>query len=178
MRINNRPPLAGDERSQIVGWLDHLRGLVRMKCEGLKESDAHRAVLPSSPLMTLAGVVAHLRWVEYSWFHLNVLAVPDTGQTPWTEDGHVDAEMFVDDVPLEQLLDAYDEECARSNEIVASHSLDDLERRPSKEGAASVRWILLHMIEETARHLGHLDAIRELLDGTTSYEAAPEMPAI
>ncbi|MEV8377777.1 DinB family protein [Kribbella sp. NPDC056861] len=167
-----RPPLTSDERTQLIGWLDVQRSFVRMKCEGLSEADAHRQLLPTSPLMTVAGIVAHLRWVEYSWFHLNLAGVPDTGQTPWTEDGHVDAEMFVDDVPLAQLLDEYDAECARSNEIVAGVSLDDVEKaavavRPG--GAASTRYILCHMIEETARHVGHLDIIRELIDGHRSY---------
>jgi uncharacterized damage-inducible protein DinB len=167
-----RPPLTADERTQLTGWLDVQRSFVRMKCEGLSEADAHRQLLPTSPLMTVAGIVAHLRWVEYSWFHLNLAGVPDTGQTPWTEDGHVDAEMFVDDVPLAQLLDEYDAECARSNEIVAGVSLDDVEKATvavRDSGAASTRYILCHMIEETARHVGHLDIIRELIDGHRSY---------
>jgi hypothetical protein len=166
-----RPPLTADERTQLTGWLDHLRSLVRIKCEGLSEADAHRKVLSTSPLMTVAGLVAHLRWVEYSWFSQNLLGTPDHGETPWTEDGHPDAEMFVDDVPLAQLLDEYDAECARSNEIVAGFDLGDVERAEVREsGQASVRYILCHMIEETARHLGHLDIIRELLDGATGYE--------
>ena len=166
-----RPPLTADERTQLTGWLDHLRSLVRIKCEGLSEADAHRKVLSTSPLMTVAGLVAHLRWVEYSWFSQNLLGTPDHGETPWTEDGHPDAEMFVDDVPLAQLLDEYDAECARSNEIVAGCDLGDVERAEVREsGQASVRYILCHMIEETARHLGHLDIIRELLDGATGYE--------
>lgn len=166
-----RPPLTADERTQLTGWLDHLRSLVRTKCEGLSEADAHRKVLPTSPLMTVAGLVAHLRWVEYSWFTENLLGTPDEGQTPWTEGGHPDAEMFVDDVPLARLLDEYDAECARSNDIVAGFSLDDVERAVVRDtGAASTRYILCHMIEETARHLGHLDIIRELLDGATGYE--------
>ena len=166
-----RPPLTSDERTQLTGWLDLQRSFVRMKCEGLSEADAHRKTLSTSPLMTMAGVVAHLRWNEYSWFQLNLVGTPDTGQTPWTEDGHPDAEMFVDDVRLAQLLDEYDAECARSNEIVANHSLDDLEQGPyaAKGEAASLRYILCHMLEETARHVGHLDIIRELLDGHTSY---------
>jgi hypothetical protein len=79
--------------------------------------------------------------------------------------------MVVDDIPLAQLLDEYDEECARSNATVASLSLDAEEQGPyaGKGEAASLRYILCHMIEETARHLGHLDIIRELLDGHTSY---------
>jgi uncharacterized damage-inducible protein DinB len=165
-----RPSGSADERTQITGWLDLQRACVRMKCEGVSEADAHRAVLPSSPLMTMAGVVSHLRWVEYSWFHLDLLGVPDEGQTPWIDEDDPDAEMRVDDRKLTDLLDEYDEECERSRAIVARHSLDDLETgRNAGANPASVRWILHHMIEETARHLGHLDAIRELLDGRTGY---------
>lgn len=176
MTVVTRPPLTSDERTQLTGWLDLQRSFVRMKCEGLSEEDAHRKLLPTSPLMTMAGLVAHLRWNEYSWFQLNLLGVPDTGQTPWTEGGHPDAEMVVDDVPLAQLLDEYDAECERSNSAIASLSLDDVEKGPyaGKGEAASLRYVLCHMLEETARHLGHLDIIRELLDGTTSYTKAPE----
>ncbi|TWD80344.1 uncharacterized protein DUF664 [Kribbella amoyensis] len=165
-----RPAGDADERTQLVGWLDVQRSIVRVKCEGLSEADAHRKVLPTSPLMTVAGLVAHLRWNEYSWFQLNLAGVPDTGQTPWTDDGHVDAEMFVDDVPLAQLLDEYDEECARSNALVATLPLDALEQGTYRDdNPGSTRFILCHLIEETARHLGHLDIIRELLDGRTGY---------
>jgi len=168
--VKPRPRGDSDERTQLVGWLDVQRSIIRMKCDDLSEEDAHRKVLPSSPLMTVAGIVAHCRWVEYSWFHFDLLNTPDTGQTPWTEGGHPDAEMFVDDVPLARLLDEYDEECARSNAIVAAHSLDDLEKGPfHTDDPGSVRYILCHMIEETARHAGHLDIIRELLDGRTGY---------
>ncbi|TCC20737.1 DinB family protein [Kribbella speibonae] len=166
-----RPPLTGDERTQLIGWLDLQRSFVRMKCAGLSEEDAHRKVVPTSPLMTPAGLVAHLRWNEYSWFQLNVMGVPDTGQTPWAEGGHPDAEMLVDDVPIAQLLDEYDAECARSNETIAGLSLDTVEQGPyaGKGEAASLRYVLCHMIEETARHVGHLDIIRELIDGATGY---------
>ncbi|HET6986880.1 MAG TPA: DinB family protein [Kribbella sp.] len=166
-----RPPLTADERGQLTGWLDLQRSFVRMKCEGLGEEDAHRKVLETSPLMTMAGIVAHLRWNEYSWFQLNLMGVPNTGQTPWTEGGHPDAEMLVDEIPLGQLLDEYDAECARSNETIAALSLDAVEQGPyAAEGeAASLRYILCHMIEETARHVGHMDIIRELVDGKTGY---------
>ncbi|WP_328330921.1 DinB family protein [Kribbella sp. NBC_00382] len=160
--------LTADERGSLIGWLDVQRALVRPKCEGLSEADAHRQLLPTSPLTTVAGLVSHLRWVEYSWFTENLLGTPDTGQTPFTEGGHPDAEMFVDHRTLPDLLDEYDAECARSNEILAGFTLDDVETvtppRPSGQ-PASVRYILNHMIEETARHLGHLDILRELLDG-------------
>ncbi|MGZ0150101.1 DinB family protein [Kribbella sp. WER1] len=164
-----RPSLTAGEREQLIGWLDLQRSFVRMKCAGLSEQDAHRKVVPTSPLMTPAGLVAHLRWNEYSWFQLGIAGVPDTGQTPWTEGGHVDAEMFVDDVPLDQLLDEYDEECRRSNAAIADLPLDTVEAGQPADKAASLRYVLCHMIEETARHVGHLDIIRELLDGSTGY---------
>ena len=164
-----RPSLTAGEREQLIGWLDLQRSFVRMKCAGLSEADAHRNVVPTSPLMTPAGLVAHLRWNEYSWFQLGIAGVPDTGQTPWTEGGHVDAEMFVGDVPLEQLLDEYDEECRRSNATIADLPLETVEAGQPADKAASLRYVLCHMIEETARHVGHLDIIRELLDGTKGY---------
>ncbi len=85
---------------------------------------------------------------------------------------HPDAEMLVDDVPLAQLLDEYDAETARSNAVVAAMDLGDVERATVRDsGQASVRYVLCHLIEETARHLGHLDIVRELLDGNTGYES-------
>jgi hypothetical protein len=166
-----RPPLTAGEREQLTGWLDLQRSFVRMKCQGLTEEDAHRKVLPTSPLMSMASLVAHLRWNEWSWFQLNLMGVQDTGQTPWTEGGHPDAEMFVDDIPLAQLLDEYDAECKRSNETIAPLDLDVVEQGPyaAKGEAASLRYILCHLIEETARHVGHMDIIRELVDGKTGY---------
>ncbi|HEY0474001.1 MAG TPA: DinB family protein [Kribbella sp.] len=175
MTVVTRPPLTADERTQLIGWLDLQRSFVRMKCVGLSEVDAHRKLLPTSPLMSMAALVAHLRWNEYSWFQLNLVGIPDTGQTPWTSGGHPDAEMFVDDVRLGRLLDDYDQECAHSNATVAGLGLDSVEQGPyaAKGEAASLRYILCHLIEETARHLGHLDIIRELLDGSTSYDRLP-----
>jgi hypothetical protein len=163
-----RPPFTADERTQLVTWLDMQRAIIHWKCEGLSEQDAHRAVLPTSPLMTMAGVVSHLRWVEHTWFEVLFLGRPAEG--PQFLDEPEDAEMRVDGIPLAQLLAEYDRQCAISNEIVAAHSLDDVGRHPDfRSAAASLRWMLIHMIEETARHAGHLDAIRELLDGTKGY---------
>ncbi|MEU6660141.1 DinB family protein [Streptomyces sp. NPDC046821] len=163
-----RPPYDADERTQLVGWLDMQRAVVEWKCEGVSEEDAHRSVLPDSPAMTLAGVVSHLRWVEHCWFEVVFLGGPATG--PQFDDGPEDADMLVDGVPLKQLLDEYGSQYARSNEITAAHPLDRAGRHPDfRDGSANLRWILLHMIEETARHVGHLDTIRELLDGEKGY---------
>jgi hypothetical protein len=164
----NRPPLVADERTQLLGWLDLQRSLVHWKCEGLAAADAHRSVLPTSPLMTVAGIVSHLRWVEQTWFEVLFLGGPADG--PQFSDDPEDADMRVDGVPLEQLLADYARQCAVSNEIVAGHGLDDVGRHPDyRSAAASLRWMLLHMLEETGRHVGHLDTIRELLDGRKGY---------
>jgi Protein of unknown function (DUF664) len=163
-----RPPLVADERTQLVGWLDLQRAIVQMKCEGLSEADAHRSVLPASPLMTMAGVVSHLRWVEHLWFEVVFLGRPAVG--PPFDDGPEDADMMVSGVPLAQLLGDYERQCAISNEITAAHPLDEAARHPGfPEAAGTLRWILIHVVEETARHAGHLDTIRELLDGTKGY---------
>jgi hypothetical protein len=124
-----------DERTQLVGWLDQQRALVPWKCEGLSEADAHRPVLPSSPLMTMAGIVSHLRWTEHCWFEVLFLGRPAVG--PQFDDGPQDADMRVEGVPLAQLLDEYARQCALSNETVAAHSL--LVGRHPTTGQAPVR---------------------------------------
>ncbi|MEU8995499.1 DinB family protein [Streptomyces caniferus] len=164
----NRPPFDADERTQLLGWLDMQRAIIRWKCEGLLEADAHRAVLPSSPLMSVAGIVSHLRWAENLWFEVVLLGRPAVG--PQFDEEVEDADMRVDGIPLSQLLAEYDRQCAVSDEIIAAHSLDDVGKHPDfPVSAASLRWIMFHMIEETARHAGHMDAIRELVDGEKGY---------
>ncbi|MER7110638.1 DinB family protein [Streptomyces sp. NPDC000229] len=163
-----RPPFVADERTQLVGWLDAQRAIVQWKCEGLSEEDAHRAVLPHSPNMTVAGVISHLRWVENSWFEVLFLGGPAEG--PQFDESDEDLDMKVEGVPLAHLLEEYERQCATSNEIIAAHDLDEVGRHPDYRSArANLRWMLIHMVEETARHAGHLDAMRELLDGRKGY---------
>jgi uncharacterized damage-inducible protein DinB len=163
-----RPPLVADERTQLLGWLDLQRALVHYKCEGLSEADAHRAVLPTSPLMTMTGLVSHLRWVEHCWFEVLFLGRP-ADVNPQFGDVE-DADFMVDDVPLAQLLTVFERQCAVSNEIVAAASLDTVGTHPDFGSAgATLRWMLLHMVEEVARHVGQMDTIRELIDGRTGY---------
>lgn len=157
-------PYAADERTMLGAWLDWQRATVFVKCEGLSDELAHRALLPASPLMTVAGIVSHLRWVERTWFRHRMLGEPDDG--PWTDDDP-DRDFRVDDVPLARLLAEYEEECAGTREIAASLSLDAEAEIETRRGRVTLRWVLVHMIEETARHNGHLDIIREMLDGTT-----------
>ena len=165
----SRPAFDADERTQLVAWLDLQRALIPWKCEGLTDTDAQRSVLPASPLMTMAGLVSHLRWTEHCWFEV-IFSDGAPADNPQFRDGVEDADMRVDCVPLADLLADYERQCARSNEIVAAHSLDDAGRNSAfRSGSANLRWVLLHMLEETARHAGHADAIRELLDGSTGY---------
>ena len=127
--VRQRPPFVADERTQLVGWLDLQRAIVHLKCEGLTEAEAHRSVLPASPLMTVAGVVSHLRWVENLWFEVAFLGRPATG--PQFDDGPEDADMMVSGIPLAQLLQEYEDQCAVSNGIIAAHPLDDVAGIPA-----------------------------------------------
>jgi uncharacterized damage-inducible protein DinB len=147
----------------FTGWLDFQRATVRLKCDGLSDGQARLAPLPASPRMTVATLVAHLRWVERSWFEVSFLGLQElTAQDPF--------ELPAPSTPLGQLLDEYDAQCVRSREIVAGHQLDELEAwAPEGLELVSLRWIIGHLLEETARHLGHLDALRELIDGRTAH---------
>ncbi|MEV6326143.1 DinB family protein [Streptomyces sp. NPDC051909] len=164
-RIDDMPS-AWDERTQLTTFLDYARDTVRAKCEGLSEENARKALLPGSPLMTMSGLVNHLRWVEYYWFQVVFLGEEDQG--PWTAEDP-DREMRIAvDFPLAQLLDEYAGQSARYRELVAGSGLDDKAERARRDGIpVDLRWILLHLTEETARHNGHLDILREMLDGTT-----------
>ncbi|GAA4467884.1 DinB family protein [Phytohabitans houttuyneae] len=165
-----RPPFVADERTQLVGWLDLQRAIVHYKCEGLPDGDARRVVLPTSPLMTVAGLVSHLRWTEHNWFEVIFLGGPAADNPLYWREPE-DADMRVEDgVSLARLLEEYDRQCRRSNEIVAAHGLDETGRHPELRSAqATLRWMVIHMVEETARHAGHLDTIRETLDGRKGY---------
>ncbi len=85
MTTDERPPrtdLAADtldERDVLLTMLDYTRRTALMKCEGLSDEEAARQVLPTSPLMTMSGVVSHLRWVEWHWIHVRLLGEQDQG---------------------------------------------------------------------------------------------------
>ncbi|MET8742165.1 DinB family protein [Streptomyces sp. NPDC004728] len=165
MTRTDSPP-AWDERTQLATFLDYVRATARAKCEGISPEDARRAPLPGSPLMTIAGLINHLSWVEYYWFEVAFLGGPDEG--PWTdEDPDREMRMAVD-MPLADVLSLYEERTARYSELVASTSLDTPAKQPRRDGRhPDLRWVVMHLIEETARHNGHLDVIREIVDGTT-----------
>jgi hypothetical protein len=159
------PPTAG-ERETLEAFLDWYRATIRLKATGVADDDARRRLVPSAT--TLGGIVKHLRWVELNWFEV-VLAGRDRASLPtppWTDDDP-DADFRMEPhETLDELLELYDAQCARSREIAATRGLDDVGRH-RRLGQVSLRWIYVHMIEETARHAGHADILRELTDGAT-----------
>ncbi len=158
------PPRIADERAQLTGFLDFHRATVVWKSEGLTDEQAHRSLVPSE-LITVGGLVSHLRLNEEWWFENVIGDKPDA----WKEilDKDPDAEFRLGNTtPLSQLITDYQAQCEISRELVAKRDLDDVVSTPGGN-EFSVRWVILHMIEETARHVGHLDLIREQLDGLT-----------
>jgi uncharacterized damage-inducible protein DinB len=157
-------PHAADEASMLIAWLDWHRATVFAKTEGLAEDLAHRPLLASSPLMTVAGLVSHLYWVERGWIEHTLLGGPD--DQPWTAEDP-DKDFKADGTPVAELLAAYERQCTRNNEVARSLSLDTVSVMERRGEPVTLRWILLHLIEETARHNGHIDILREMLDGVT-----------
>ena len=144
--------------------LQYTRDTAAEKCRGLSDDLARSAPLASSPLTTVGGVVNHMRWVEHSWVENRFVDGPDLG--PWTDDSP-DQE-FIDgaSAPLAVVLQDYAAQARRTDAIVAEHDLDDRSALPLGSGAhPTLRWVLLHLIEENARHNGHLDILREIADG-------------
>jgi uncharacterized damage-inducible protein DinB len=159
-------PEAWDERTTLLTLLQYTRDTAAAKCEGLDATGASAAPLASSPLTTIGGVVNHMRWVEHSWVENRFVGGPDLG--PWTDESP-DQE-FIDGatLPLAEVLQGYVDQARRTDALVAGLDLDDLSATPFRSGEhPTLRWVLLHLIEENARHNGHLDILRELADGTT-----------
>jgi uncharacterized damage-inducible protein DinB len=155
-----------DERAILTQFLDYARDTVHAKCAGLSEADARRAPLPGSPLMSISGLVSHLRWVECSWIDKTLLG--GTIDAPWTDDDPDREFRIAVEVPLAQLLADYRAACDRHRQLVAALDPDTPSRGELgwRTEPVTLRWILFHLVEETARHNGHIDILRELADGT------------
>ncbi|MEW1588694.1 DinB family protein [Micromonospora vinacea] len=151
----------GDERAVLTSFLDFHRAVLLRKLRGLSDADARRRLVPSAT--TLAGLVKHLTLVERNWFP--TLLAPEPGDVYLhSEEDAVASFTLGDHESIVGLTEAYERACARSREVAASVDLDHVVPHPQL-GEVSVRWILVHMIEETARHAGHADILRELTDG-------------
>jgi uncharacterized damage-inducible protein DinB len=162
----SEPPFVLPERDMLEQWLEFHRTTLLLKCEGLDDAD-RKARPVSTSLLSLHGLVRHMAEVEQNWFTRVLLR--DADATPiWSDPTVDDSELVpLDDADWEADLGAWQRECERSRAAAASHSLDDVGIRRGEP--CSLRWIYLHMIEEYARHNGHADLIRELVDGEVGW---------
>ena len=139
-----------------------------MKLEGVSDEDLRKAMVPSGT--SLLGMMKHLAYVERWWFQ-QIFAGRDDCEYPWTDDDP-DADFRIEpDETTQQIFDLYNAECEVNRHIVAPARLDEMAKGKKKPNdprpGFSLRWILVHMIEETARHNGHADILREQIDGAT-----------
>lgn len=163
------PPLHGDERAQILGFLDYHRETLLLKTADLSAEQLSQTLPPSS--MTLGGLVKHLAYVEDNW--LSEVLHGNDGAEPWrSADWEADADWewhsAADDDP-DELRGLFRETVERSRAYVDGVALETLSARPDRRTGESfnLRWILLHLVEEYARHNGHADLLREAVDGVT-----------
>jgi uncharacterized damage-inducible protein DinB len=150
------------ETDLLAGWLDYHRATLMLKCEGL--TDAQRKARPvATSRLSLHGLIRHMAEVERNWFTRGLLSKADAPFI-WHQRGHVDDELWpLDSADWAADLAAWQAECDRSQAAAEDKELDYEGVLEGKR--LSLRWIYLHMIEEYARHNGHADLIRELLDG-------------
>ncbi|MGH2783704.1 MAG: DinB family protein [Actinomycetota bacterium] len=157
-----QPPFDGDERTTLVAFLDFLRDTMIWKLEGLGEEQARWK--PTEGGNSLLGMVRHLGYVENWWFRVCFNGEED----PLPDDHEPDADFKIPDGwAIGDVVDFYRSEIDHSNKIIAeAPSLDAMSAIAARKEHRSLRWILLHMIEETARHAGHADITREMIDGS------------
>ena len=166
------PPQGADETSTLLGFLDYQRATLAWKCGGLDAAGLRATVGASS--ITLGGLLKHLAYVEDDWFSRWLMGRGRTA--PWdTVDWSLDPDWEWHSAAGdtgEELLGLWKGAVERSRaavtEALDEGGLDQLARRTWPDGRApSLRWILVHMVEEYARHNGHADLIRESVDGLT-----------
>lgn len=152
--------MVASERETLLSFLDFYRAVMIRKVEGLDYDGLRMSPVDSGTC--LGGLMKHLADVERSWFQERWAGRPM--ETAGSEDDP-EAEFRVqEDDTAESLIEAYRRHCETSREIVGRSSLDDTVVLP--RGEMSLRWLVVHMIEETARHAGHADLIREMIDGS------------
>ncbi|MCM0638776.1 DinB family protein [Cellulomonas wangsupingiae] len=169
----DEPPHRSDEAGTLLGFLDFHRRTLLLKLDGL-DADALRRPLPPST-MTLGGLMKHLAMVEDNWFGVvwhDAPHVEPWASVDWKADRDWEWTSAADDSP-EHLRSLWDDAVERSQRTIAAAlaagGLDQVSARPHRLTGepVSLRWILVHMIEEYARHNGHADLLREAVDGTT-----------
>lgn len=155
--------VTGTEREVLEGFLELYRGLVPGKLAGLDEDAARRSLVPSRT--TLIGLVKHLASVEREWFGMilgggRVDEVGISADDGWLLGRHD---------TVQGVLEDYRRACEQSRAVASGFGLDDTAMHPQL-GSVSLRWIYVHMIEESARHAGHADILREQTDGSTGFD--------
>ena len=156
------PTFLLDERPMLEAWLEFHRITLLIKCEGLDDAARKSRPVPTS-LLSLHGLLRHMAEVERGWFRSVLLRQPETPSI-WYDPAVDDSDLVpLDEADWEADRAAWEAECDASRRTAADHDLDDTGLRHGEP--CSLRWIYIHMIEEYARHNGHADLIRELIDG-------------
>jgi uncharacterized damage-inducible protein DinB len=171
------PPLAADEVAMLRSFITFYRATIRRQCDGLTVEQLRTPHPPST--MTLAGMLKHLAYVEDVWFNVRLAGnepAPPWDTVDWAADADWDWHSALDDSP-EQLAGLFDDAVATSERILdkvltetpppGAGVLDRSAAREGRRGQISLRWILVHLVEEYSRHAGHADLLREALDGAT-----------
>jgi uncharacterized damage-inducible protein DinB len=148
------------EREALCGFLDQQRDALMRKVRGVSDADARTA--PTASSLSLLGLLKHSALWERRWFQVIVAGRRFPGEWP---EGTEDDFAVGDEDTVEHWLLRYSDEAAVSRQITADMGLDDRCARHDWVDE-NLRWVLLHLIEETARHAGHADIIRETLDGS------------
>jgi hypothetical protein len=169
-RNRPEPPVAGDETATLLGSLERQRATLAWKCGGLDAAGLRARLAPSA--ITLGGLLKHLALVEDEYFTRRLLGRelgPPWDTVDWDADPDWDWHSAAEDTP-DQLMSLWQDAVARSRsavtEALAGGGLDQLARQTWPDGRApSLRRILIDLIEEYARHVGHADLIRESVDG-------------
>ena len=158
------PPLVAQEREMLDAWLDYHRATLAVKCEGLTDDQLRAQAVPPSSL-SLLGLVRHMGEVERSWFRrvLSGEQAPPRYYSDENRDGDFDD---VADAGVAEAFGYWRDECAHARERVAAAASLDVTGTGREGERYSLRWIMVHMIEEYARHNGHADLLRERIDGT------------
>jgi uncharacterized damage-inducible protein DinB len=157
-----QPPLAAQEREMLAAWLDFHRDTLAVKCAGLTAGQLRERAVPPSTL-SLLGLVRHMAEGEHQWFTM-VLGGEQTPYPYYTDDNPDADTDDVDSADVAEAFQTWRAECAAARQrVAAAPSLDVTGTQDGRE--FSLRWIMIHMIEEYARHNGHADLIRQRIDG-------------
>ena len=161
------PPVQGDQRDQLLGFLQYQRDTLRQKAGDLDAAQLATVLAPSD--MTLGGMVKHLAFVEHWWIQRIFLGeefAEPWASVDWEADPDWDWHSAQGDTP-EQAWGLYDATLAEVDTVLAGADVETLSAKPSRRAGEpfNLRWILLHLVEEYARHNGHADLIRQSIDG-------------